>query len=55
MSQVFAIEQYVNHVGKLCSSLDIKNWTVCSHFDYLTFSRLQEVRNAEQLIINFYV
>jgi hypothetical protein len=51
MSQASTIEQYVNHVDKLCSSLDIKNWTVCSHFDDRTFSRLQ-VKNAEQIIIS---
>ena len=44
MRQTTATEQYADYINKLCTSLDFKGWTLCSHLDDLTFSKLQQAK-----------
>ena len=51
-NQTAAIDQYVNHISKLCSGVDIRNWTDCSHFHEIVLNKLRQVKSTEQLLLD---
>jgi hypothetical protein len=48
--EVDALGLYINHVDRLCNSIDIKNWTGCSQFREATMDHFRHLRSSEELL-----
>jgi hypothetical protein len=44
------VEQYVDHVIKLCHLTEIHNWTDCNHFSIISKDTLKQLRRSERLL-----
>ena len=41
---------YINHVGRLCNSVEVRNWSGCSQFGELVSNRFGHLRRSESLL-----
>ena len=41
---------YINHVDRLCNSVEVKNWAGYSQFRESLFDRFRNLRNSETLL-----
>ena len=41
---------YINHVDRLCNSVEVKNWTECSQFRESVSDRFRYLQNSERLL-----
>ena len=41
---------YINHVDRLCNSVEVKNWTGCSQFRESVSDRFRHLQNSEHLL-----
>jgi hypothetical protein len=41
---------YINHLVRLCNSVEVKNWTGCSLFRESVSDRFMHLRNSEGLL-----
>jgi len=48
--EVDALGLYINHVERLCSSIEVKNWTGCSQFREAVTDRFRHLRFSEDLL-----
>jgi hypothetical protein len=43
------LEQYIDHINKLCLTAEIKNWTDCNHFEVIARDKLNQIKGSEEL------
>ena len=48
--EVDALGLYINHVDRLCNSIEVKNWTGCSQFREAVADRFRHLRTSEDLL-----
>jgi len=48
--EVDALGLYINHVDRLCNSIEVKNWTGCSQFREAVTDRFRHLRTSEDLL-----
>ena len=48
--EVDALGSYINHVERLCNSIQVKNWTGCSQFREEVTDRFRHLRTSEDLL-----
>jgi len=48
--EVDALGLYINHVDRLCNSIEVKNWTGCSQFREAVTDRFRHLRPSEDLL-----
>jgi hypothetical protein len=48
--EVNTLDSYINHVDRLCNSVEVKNWTGCSQFREATADRFRHLRTSEGLL-----
>jgi hypothetical protein len=44
------LEQYIDHVIKLCQMTEIHNWTDCNHFSTISKDAVKQMRGSEKLL-----
>jgi hypothetical protein len=44
------IEQYIDHINKLCLTAETKNWTSCNHFEGIARDKLNQIKGSEKLL-----
>jgi hypothetical protein len=50
--EVDTIGSYINHVDRLCNSVEVKNWTGCSQFREAVTDRFRHLQGSESLLKN---
>jgi hypothetical protein len=48
--EVDALGLYIDHVDRLCNSLEVKNWTGCSQFREAISDRFRHLQTSEDLL-----
>jgi hypothetical protein len=48
--EVNALGLYINHVDRLCNSIEVKNWTGCSQFREAITDRFRHLQTSEDLL-----
>jgi len=48
--EIDSLGSYIYHAGRLCSSVELKNWAGCSHFRQSVSDRFRHLRNSESLL-----
>lgn len=48
--QVESLGSYINHVDRLCNSVDVRNWTGCSQFRESIADRFRHLQGSEKLL-----
>jgi hypothetical protein len=48
--EVKSLGSYINHVDRLCNSVDVRNWTGCSQFRESIADRFRYLRGSERLL-----
>jgi hypothetical protein len=48
--EVDALGSYINHVDRLCNSIEVKKWTGCSQFTEAVADRFRHLRTSEKLL-----
>jgi hypothetical protein len=48
--EIDTLYSYINHVDRLCNSVEVKNWTRCSQFRESVTERFNHLRNSEGLL-----
>jgi hypothetical protein len=44
------VEQYIDHISKLCSATETRNWTDCNHFETIARDKLNQVKGSENVL-----
>jgi hypothetical protein len=44
------LEQYIDHINKLCLTTEIRNWRDCNHFEAIARHKLNQIKGSERLL-----
>ena len=50
--EIDSLRSYISHVDKLCNSVEIKNWTGCTHFGSLVTDRFCRLETSAGILID---
>ena len=50
--EVDTLGLYIDHVDRLCNTIEVKNWTGCSQFKEATTNRFRHLQTSEDLLKN---
>ena len=45
-----ALGEYIDHVDRLCNTIEVRNWTGCSQFREATADRFRHLQTSENLL-----
>ena len=49
-TEIDSLRSYISHVDKLCNSVEVRNWTECTHFGSLVTDRFRHLESSAGIL-----